>query len=415
MYFLRRALLLIPTVIAIVICVFLLAEVLPGDIIADKLQSAVSEEGMLRNPQAREAAYGILAQKMRLDLPPFYVSIRSLSESDTLQHIVLPERRARIMDYLSQSGNMQQALRMDSMYTAHQPPENQAILQRQESKNQWRNYIPVIKWQGWHNRFHQYFIGLLHGDFGYSYTQKRGVAPILAEALPVTLALNLLAIIFGILIGILCGLILSRDGGAPLLRIIIDAAFALPSFGVATLLLLFFTGGTYLNWFPISGFSELQSEDASAMEMLGDHLYHLILPVFVLAYPIAAMIARQLEQSIRMQLDSDYIVTARAKGLAKYPILIGHALPNALLPLIANFSALVAGLFSGSVIIENIFSIPGIGSKAFAAARFQDYPLVTGALLLAALMTVLAHFLGDILYTRVDPRIRFSSPNRTGS
>lgn len=180
--------------------------------------------------------------------------------------------------------------------------------------------------------------------------------------------------------------------------------FAMPSFWFALLLMMFF--GIYLDWLPISGFKSMNYEALTLPGQVWDRARHLILPVFVSSFGGVAGFSRYMRSSMLEVIRQDYITTARAKGLPERTVIYKHALRNSLLTIITLLGLSVPGLIGGSVIFENIFSIPGMGQLFFMSVMTRDYPLVMGILTIGAVLTLAGNLLADIGYMFADPRIR---------
>lgn len=180
--------------------------------------------------------------------------------------------------------------------------------------------------------------------------------------------------------------------------------FAMPSFWFALLLMMFF--GIYLDWLPISGFKSMNYESLTLPGQIWDRTRHLILPVFVSSFGGVAGFSRYMRSSMLEVIRQDYITTARAKGLPERTVIYKHALRNSLLTIITLLGLSVPGLIGGSVIFENIFSIPGMGQLFYMSVMTRDYPLVMGILTIGAVLTLAGNILADIGYMFADPRIR---------
>jgi len=243
-------------------------------------------------------------------------------------------------------------------------------------------------------QFGNYIWGILQGDLGVSYKyQDRGVTEIILEGLPKTATLGGVAFLIAILVGIPLGMAaaLKQNSIIDYIAVFFSTLFAsIPGFVLGILLILLFS--VTLHLLPTGGWGGIN---------------HIILPALALAALPAAYIARVTRASMLDVLRQDYIRTARAKGLAEHVVLIRHTLPNALIPVLTVTGPELAYLITGSVIIESVFSIPGIG-RLFVQGVFQrDYGLIMGATLFYAFVIALANYVVDILYGVVDPRIRY--------
>lgn len=259
--------------------------------------------------------------------------------------------------------------------------------------------------------YEQYYLWLrriVKLDFGLSFgSDRRPVITKIAERLPITVSLNLLSMILILAIGIPIGVYGARYKDTLFdksLTAFVFAGYALPTFWLALLCMLFF--GVYLEWFPISGIKSFNFEELSLGHKIVDVARHLVLPVFIAAFGGLAGISRYMKSSLLEVLRQDYITTAYAKGLPENMILRKHALRNALLPVITILGLSVPGLIGGSVIFESIFGIPGMGQLFYMSVMARDYPTIMGILVIGAFLTLVGNLLADISYAIADPRIR---------
>jgi len=189
-----------------------------------------------------------------------------------------------------------------------------------------------------------------------------------------------------------------------IITVAVFIGFAIPTFWFALLLMILF--GVYLDWLPISGLRSLNYENLSATGKIWDMASHLILPVFLEAFGGLAGLSRYMRSNMLEVIRSDYVTTARAKGLSERYVIYKHALRNALLPVITILGLSVPGLIGGSVIFETVFAIPGMGQLFFMSVMTRDYPLIMGILTIGAILTLIGNLIADIGYAIVDPRIR---------
>ncbi len=247
-------------------------------------------------------------------------------------------------------------------------------------------------------------------DFGESFKDHRPVLTKIAETLPITLTLNFLTIIIIYLISVPLGIYSALHPKSVVDKFITFGLFvlySLPAFWVASLLIVYLGGADYLNWFPIVGFV---SDGASALPWygwLGNVAWHLVLPVACLTYGGFAFLSRFARASMLEVIRQDYIRTARAKGLSEWTVIAKHGLRNAMIPLITLMGTLLPALLGGSVIIEQIFSIPGMGRLSFESVLARDYPTIMAIAAIDAILTLVSILLSDIMYVVVDPRISF--------
>lgn len=247
-------------------------------------------------------------------------------------------------------------------------------------------------------------------DFGDSFVDHRPVVDKIGEALPITLVLNILTIMIVYVISIPIGVYSAlhpkslRD---KVMTVILFMLYSLPSFWVASILITYLGGGDYLNLFPIIGF---ESDGASALkwyQWLGNVAWHLVLPVTCLTYGSFAFLSRFSRGIMLEVIRQDYIRTAEAKGLKHWQVIWKHAFRNTLIPILTLMGTLLPALLGGSVIIEQIFTIPGMGRLGFQSIMSRDYPVIMAIATIQAFLTLLSLLLADLLYVAVDPRVTF--------
>jgi len=246
-------------------------------------------------------------------------------------------------------------------------------------------------------------------DFGFSYKDHRNVWDKIAERLPITIQLNIISIFLVYLIAIPCGIYSSTHEGSfadKILTLGFFFLYSLPSFWVAMLLIMLLGGGDFWDIFPVYGISSIGSETMSLLPWLLDRMWHLVLPIACLTYGGLAYLSRLTRASMLEVIREDYVRTARAKGLSERVVIFKHAFRNALLPLITLLAFLLPSMFGGSVIIETIFSVPGMGQLGFEAVLSRDYPVIMAITAISALLTLIGLLISDILYAALDPRIK---------
>jgi peptide/nickel transport system permease protein len=249
-------------------------------------------------------------------------------------------------------------------------------------------------------------------DFGRSFKDNGPVTDKIVERIPITLAMSLFSIVLAYLIAIPIGIYSASHPGTALDRFsstILFMLYSLPTFWVATLGIIFLTSPEYLPIFPTSGlYSNEYSESWSFLERMSDIGWHLVLPMFVYTYASFAYISRQMRGAMLEVIRQDYIRTARAKGLGERAVIYKHALRNSLIPIITLLAGLLPGLLGGSVVVEQIFTIPGLGLLGYNAVVERDYPIVMALLTITAVLTMLGVLFADLTYSIIDPRIAFS-------
>ena len=264
-------------------------------------------------------------------------------------------------------------------------------------------------------RFGKWMGRLLTLRLGHSTRDGQLVSAKLAGALPLTLLLSCLSLGLAYLLAVplgVYGAVRKGSAGDRVSTLGLFLLYSLPSFWVAMLLILVFGGVGLLDWFPIHGISSAGMEDAGGLAMLGDRIHHLVLPVACLTYGALAVIARHQRAAMLEVLGLDFVRTARAKGLPERAVILRHALPNALLPTITLLGLQLPYLLGGSVIIERIFNLPGMGLLTFQAFLPRDYPVIMAVSVLAAAVTLVGLLLADLCYALVDPRISLQGERR---
>ena len=257
-------------------------------------------------------------------------------------------------------------------------------------------------------QYWDWLLRLLHFDFGNSMSaDSRPVLTKIMERLPLTVGMNVTAMFLTLLIAIPVGIASACRQNSLFDRsvtVLVFLGFAMPSFWLALLLMMFF--GIELQWLPISGLTSMNYEQLSLWGKFCDLAKHLALPILVYTVGGLASMSRYMRACMLEVLRQDYILTARAKGLSETTIIRRHALRNALLPVITLLGLSVPGLIGGSVIIESIFALPGLGQLFYAAVMARDYTMIMGNLVLGAVLTLFGNLLADVCYGLADPRIR---------
>jgi peptide/nickel transport system permease protein len=459
-YLIKRLLLFLPTLVIISMVAFGLSLLAPGD----PVEGLCGDQGILL-----EGEYERCAQRYGYDLPPFYFSLSPAAFPDTL-HRIQPQYRRRVLERLTaqlgnwpaieaygqqlealirqvealpDSLNRQQKIDLrqvvDNLREAYRPTRIGFQLARLDSLavhsayndsiapamgaliKAWKEAEatatpqllrrPDIKWYGVKNRYHQWMAGILTGDFGTSFKDKRPVSSKLRPALYWTLVLNLSAFGLALLLAVPIGVHSALRRGGRLDRfftVVLFGLYSLPRFWVATILVVFLTSGAYgawLDWFPSIGLGQVAA-DAGWWERFSTRASHLMLPVFCQTYGLLAFFSRQMRGGMLEVIQQDYIRTARAKGLKETEVVWKHAFRNALFPVITVLSALFPASIAGSVVLEVIFAIPGMGLLTYDAIFAADWPVVFSVLILGALLTILGIWVSDVLYGLADPRVR---------
>ncbi len=249
-------------------------------------------------------------------------------------------------------------------------------------------------------------------DFGRSYKDHRPVINKIAERIPITLTLNIISIILIYLIAIPIGVYSAVAHGRFSERVstfFFFMLYSIPSFWMAMILIFFLGGGDYWDLFPVYGILSPDAENYPFFKKALNFLWHIVLPVFCLTYGGLAYLSRFQKGTLLEVLREDFVRTATAKGLPRHKVILKHALRNALIPIITILAGILPAMIGGSVIIESIFSIPGIGQLGFESVLSRDYPVIMAIATISAVLTLIGILIADLLYVLVDPRISFEA------
>ena len=264
-----------------------------------------------------------------------------------------------------------------------------------------------------HERFWLMLTSYLKLDFGESFLRDATVVDLILEKMPVSISLGLWSTLIMYLVSIPLGIAKAVRHGSAFdvwTSSAIIVGYAIPAFLFAILLIVLFAGGSYFDWFPLRGLTSNDFDELSLGGKILDYFWHLALPVTALVIGNFATLTLLTKNSFLDEINKQYVVTARAKGLSKNRVLYGHVFRNAMLIVIAGFPSAFIGLFfTGSLLIEVIFSLDGLGLLSFEAAINRDYPVVFGTLFIFTLLGLVVKLIGDLTYTLVDPRIDFES------
>ena len=256
-------------------------------------------------------------------------------------------------------------------------------------------------------QYKDWALRLVRLDFGESFVDGRRVSEKVGEAIPVTLCIGLLSLMIALGFGISLGVWSAEHRGTKtekILSALLLALYAMPGFWLALLAMSFF--GVSLDWFPVSGLNSIFYEDWSIGQKILDTAWHLVLPVIISSVSGVAAMTAFIKSGVLEVLGKNYIRTARAKGLSEKDVHAKHALANALLPVITIVGLSIPGLLGGSVVLESLFSIPGMGRLFFSSVFSRDYPVIMAILVIGASLTLLGNILADFAYKIADPRTR---------
>ena len=465
-YLVKRIFIAVFTIWVISLVAFSLTSMAPGDAVFCGTEEWDQDSfGSLR--------YEIAAQRRGLDKPLFYFNIKALAYPDSLHKFINKDKKECLSNLIAQNGNwsceekyekslqgfskkidqlpdsipskfvnpirsiysdlmfssrtrkmesllaklanqlQKDSLVQDQLQTAYTNIER-SYLAMQEEPTIWKLYIPSFHWYGLNNQYHHWIGKFLQGDFGISCSDSRPVIDKIKKPLYWTVVMSVLAIILAYLIAIPIGVYAATNHGKRFDRwsgIILFLLYSLPSFWLATLLVVFFTTPEYGEWTNIFASIGLgrSASDAPFWDRFWEAANHLVLPVICITYPALAFISRQMRGGILNVLQQDYIRTAKAKGVSNTKVIWKHAFRNGLFPIITLFANAFPAAVGGSIVVEVIFNIHGMGLTTLNAINAQDWPMVYAIMMLGAAMTIIGILVADIGYILADPRITFET------
>jgi peptide/nickel transport system permease protein len=446
---------------------FGLSKLVPGDEILDYLSIDDSKYSSSSNPLEQRVAYANVAAKRGLDKPVFYFTVLPGYYPDELYRIVPLEDRITLEQWIKASKNkeasmqlyhqliaglqyacpgsdtseaanqicmaMHATLNKHDLFSAHHSILRlHTMMAQNEHANGELNdiidnlnagieqlvkspktlspgeWLPSVHWHGSQNQYHQWLTGFLTFKPVTSLIDGRNAWTKILDALKWTLVLNGLAFIFAIVLGIWIGMWSATHDGSRIERWInikLFALYALPSFWLATLFIYFLSSGEWFSIFPAGGLGPYHTA-GNFFSKWGILLTHLTLPVLCLALGSLAYVSRQMKQSVLLQLQQPYVLSLRTLGVSEKTILQKHVFRNALFPMITMIGGALPALLSGSLIIEVIFSVPGMGRLMYTSLMSRDWPVVFPILMFSAAITVIAYILTDVIYKWADPRVK---------
>ena len=357
-YFLRRLILIIPTLFGIILLNFLIIQFAPGGPVENTIARLQGIDVGATERVSGGMKDGLDNQNNFLSSNSKYVGAQGLDPS------IIKE--------------------IEKMYGFDQPP---------------------------HIRFYRMVKNYLVFDFGESFFQDRKVIDIVMEKLPVSISLGLWTTLLIYLISIPLGVYKAVNDGKKFdiwSSVVVIIGNAIPSFLFAILLIILFAGGRYLDIFPLRGIISENWQELNVIEKILDYIWHIALPVFSLVIGGFASLTMLTKNSFLDQINQQYVLTARSKGNTENKILYGHVFRNAMLIIIAGFpTAFISILFTGALLTEIIFSLDGLGLLGFEAAINRDYPVMFATLYVFTLLGLFMNIIGDLTMTLVDPRIDF--------
>lgn len=264
-----------------------------------------------------------------------------------------------------------------------------------------------------HERFWHMLKGYVSFDFGTSFFKDKSVTQLLWEKMPVTISLGLWSTLLIYLVSIPLGIRKAKQHGMlfdKTTSLLLAVGYAVPAFVFAVLLIVFFAGGSYFQWFPLQGLVSENFAQLSLWNKIIDYFWHMTLPLIAIVLGGFASLTYLTKYSFMEELSHQYVLAARAKGLKENRVLYGHVFRNAMLIVIAGLpEALVGIFFVGNLFIEIIFNLDGLGLLGFEAIQQRDYPVIFGTLFIFTVMGLVLRLISDVLYQVIDPRINFDT------
>jgi microcin C transport system permease protein len=275
--------------------------------------------------------------------------------------------------------------------------------------------LEIKKLYGFDKPAHERFIQMLgqfaRFDLGKSFFHNKDVWQLIKEKLPVSISLGLWTFLLTYLISVPLGISKAVRAGTPFdtaTTFIILLGYAIPSFVLGVVLLVYFAGGTFVQWFPLRSITSTNWAELGTLAKITDYFWHITLPVTAMVLGGFAVITVLTKNSVLEEIRKQYVLTARAKGVAERDVLWKHVFRNAMIPIATGFpAAFVGAFFTGSLLIETLFSLDGLGLLSYESVIRRDYPVVFGSLFVFTLIGLLAHLLRDLSYLWVDPRVKF--------
>lgn len=267
-----------------------------------------------------------------------------------------------------------------------------------------------------HERFWTMLKGYLTFDFGTSFFKDKSVIELIYEKMPVSISLGLWSTLLVYLISIPLGIKKAKQHGLffdKSTSLLLAVGYAVPSFVFGILLIVFFAGGSYFQWFPLQGLMSDNFDQLSLLGKIKDYFWHMTLPLIAMILGGFASLTYLTKYSFMEELNKQYVLMARSKGLTENKVLYGHVFRNAMLIVIASLPEVLVGVFfAGNLFIEILFNLDGLGLLGFEAIVQRDYPVIFGTLFIFTLMGLVLRLIGDVMYQMIDPRINFDAQGK---
>lgn len=377
-YVIKRLVSFIPTLLIVALVLFTIKSFLPDDPV-DQMMMIDGEIDIESAEYLKE--YKKIHKRLGLDKPSFYIAIRPRSYPQNRNQIIpISKRKEAIQAYHKEYGFE----------------------------------LPRIQWNGSNNQFHHWFISFCKGDWGVSIIDQKSVSLKVVKAIKWTFFLLFISLIIAILISIPLGYWLSKpqeNMKKKWVEKISFLFFAIPLFWLCTLAVVFLTTdqyGSWTHWFPSIGIDPA-FQRLGFWEGIGKYGYKLVLPAICWTLHSMAYMSTQLKVSMKNQLSMDYLTTAYAKGLSYSQGAKKHAFKNAMIPMVTLIMGSIPGAMAGSIIIENIFNIPGMGRLLINGIYESDWNVVMAIVMITALITMISYLIADILYAYLNPKIKLNN------
>lgn len=262
-----------------------------------------------------------------------------------------------------------------------------------------------------HERFVQMLGQFARFDLGRSFYHNKDVWQLIKEKLPVSISLGMWTFLLIYAISVPLGILKAVRAGTAFdtaTTFVVLLGYAIPSFVLGVVLLVYLAGGTFLQWFPLRGIVSTNWQELGTFQKIVDYLWHITLPVTAMVVGGFAVITILTKNSVLEEIRKQYVMTARAKGVAERKVLWRHVFRNALIPIMTGFpAAFIGAFFGGSLLIETLFSLDGLGLLSYESVIRRDYPVVFGSLFVFTIIGLLTHLIRDLSYVWVDPRVKF--------
>ena len=377
-------------------------------------------------------------EHQKIDINAIYENDSTLNKNDLNESLnqigfnivsLLEESNTVIVD--AKFGNLERLITNDNNFTSLSSAYQNVKFSRKLlsiTKTKWKTYIPSINWYGFKSQYHHWLFGngkerkgIIRGDFGISYNDSQEIKDKIWDKVGISFTLSLLSILLAYLVSIPIGIYSAykKDSRTDkTLSLILFILYSLPTFFVGTILLLFFANSDFYLWFPEAGIKDPviwgnhpewsdSFWDIFNWSRIKHQAPYLLLPIITYTYGSFAFLSRIMRIGMIDIVSQDYIRTARAKGLSEKTVILKHALRNSLLPIITVFASIFPMAVGGSIIIEVIFSIPGMGLEMYNALLNYDYPMIIAFFTLIGFLTMVGYLVADLLYAVVDPRISY--------